>query len=283
MSRFSQPRIGQPDGFFVATFPMSASTLFDWHTHEDHQLAWASAGVLSVRCDGATWVLPPTRALWIPAGLPHETGASSRATMRSVYVPPVLSPVDWTAPTVVTASPLLAELITYLGRELAATQRSHAEALLSDLLTPIPVTAFDVPFPGDQLAGPVARALRDNPADQRTLADWGRTVGASERTLARAFVASAGVPSATGAPCSASRRPFRCSPAVNRSAGSPIASATRRQAPSSPPSAGKPGSRPRPTSRVSSRRPVNRLRRLRGRDAEVAARRPGQACPPAPR
>ena len=204
MSRFCQPRSGypqagqpqaaQPDGFFVVTFPMSASTLFDWHAHEDHQLAWASAGVLTVRCEDATWVLPPTRALWIPAGLPHETGASSRATMASVYVPPVLSPVDWTAPTVVTASPLLAELITYLGGELAATQRSHAEALLSDLLTPIPVTAFNVPFPGDHLAGPVARALRDNPADQRTLADWGRTVGASERTLARAFVAGAGVP-----------------------------------------------------------------------------------------
>jgi AraC-like DNA-binding protein len=102
--------------------------------------------------------------------------------------------VNWTVPTVVTASPLLAELITYLGGELGVAQRSHAEALLSDLLTPIPVTAFNVPFPDDQLAGPVARALRDNPADQRTLADWGRTVGASERTLARAFVAGVGVP-----------------------------------------------------------------------------------------
>ena len=173
---------------------MSASTLFDWHTHEDHQLAWASAGVLTVRCEGATWVLPPTRALWIPAGLPHETGAAGRATMRSVYVPPALSPVDWAEPTVVAASPLLAELITYLGGEPPATQRSHAEALLSDLLTPIPVTAFNVPFPADHCAGPVARALRDNPADQRTLADWGRVVGASERTLARAFVTETGLP-----------------------------------------------------------------------------------------
>src|SRR5580693_10300647 len=134
MSRTGQPPACWPDGFFVATFPMPAGTLFNWHTHEDHQLAWASAGVLTVLTAGATWVLPPTRALWIPAGLPHETGASSRATMRSVYVPPALSPVDWTAPTVVTASPLLAELITYLGGELAAVPRSHAEALLSDLL-----------------------------------------------------------------------------------------------------------------------------------------------------
>jgi methylphosphotriester-DNA--protein-cysteine methyltransferase len=31
----------------------------------------------------ATWVLPPTRALWIPVGLPHETASDGRATMRS--------------------------------------------------------------------------------------------------------------------------------------------------------------------------------------------------------
>jgi AraC-like DNA-binding protein/quercetin dioxygenase-like cupin family protein len=199
VSRISQPRDGQPrtrepDGFFVATFPMSASTLFDWHTHEDHQLAWASAGVLTVLTEGATWVLPPTRALWIPAGLPHETGAAGRATMRSVYVPPGLSPVRWTAPTVVAASPLLAEVIRYLGGELAAERRSHAEALLADLLTPVPFTVLDPRPPADPLAAQVARALRDNPADQRTLAGWGRAVGASERTLARAFVAGTGVP-----------------------------------------------------------------------------------------
>lgn len=195
MSRFSQPRIGAPDGFFVVTFPMSPSTLFDWHVHEDHQLAWASAGVLTVLTEETTWVLPPSRALWIPAGMPHETGANGRATMRSVYVPTGMSPVTWNAPTVVAASPLLAEVIRYMSSgELTATQREHAEALLSDLLTPLPVTTLNVKFPDDPIAGAVARKLRDNPADQKTLAEWGRAVGASERTLARAFVAATGLP-----------------------------------------------------------------------------------------
>ena len=176
-----------PDGILVATFPMPGETLFGWHTHENHQLAWAASGVLTVLTEGATWVLPPTRALWIPAGLPHETGAASSTTMRSVYVPAALSPVTWTEPTPVAASPLLAELIGYLGGQLTASQREHGEALLADLLEPVPLTTLDVPFPAGPLAGTVARALRENPADQRTLADWGRAVGASERTLARAF------------------------------------------------------------------------------------------------
>jgi AraC-like DNA-binding protein len=40
----------------------------------------------------------------------------------------------------------------------------------------------------------VAQVLFDDPADGRTLAHWGRDVGASERTLARAFLADTGLP-----------------------------------------------------------------------------------------
>jgi AraC-like DNA-binding protein len=178
----------------VVTFPMPVGTLFDWHAHDDHQLAWAARGVLTVLTEGATWVLPPTRALWIPAGLRHETSAASRATMRSVYIPVGMSPVRWLAPTPVGASQLLAELIGYLGEKLTAQRRSHAEALLADLLEPVPFTAMDIPLPRGPLAGPVAQALHEDPADQRTLADWGRVVGVSERTLARAFVAETQMP-----------------------------------------------------------------------------------------
>jgi AraC-like DNA-binding protein/quercetin dioxygenase-like cupin family protein len=189
VSSAGQRPAGTPDGVVVATFPMPGGTLFRWHVHEDHQLAWAASGVLTVITEGATWVLPPTRALWIPATLPHETGATTSATMRSVYIPAALSPVNWATPTPVAATPLLTELIGYLSGSLTRTQRAHAEALLADLLRPVPVTTLDVPFPAGPLAAEVAEGLRANPADQRTLADWGRAVGASERTLARAFTA----------------------------------------------------------------------------------------------
>ena len=209
MSSAGQRPESVPDGIVVATFPMPGGAVFSWHTHLDHQLAWAASGVLTVLTEGATWVLPSTRALWIPAGLPHETGAASVATMRSVYIPPNLAPVSWTVPTPIAASPLLAELIGYLGNLAApsapsgpsapigpqiARRRAHAETLLADLLEPVPLAAIDVPFPTGPLTGTIAGALRDDPADQRTLADWGREVGASERTLARAFVAQTRMP-----------------------------------------------------------------------------------------
>src|ERR1700691_6624254 len=101
MSRAGQPPVCAPDGISVATFPMSGRTLFDWHTHEDHQLAWAASGVLTVLTEAATWVLPPTRALWIPAGLPHETGSAGPAATRGPYIQP--GPFRSTATTAVVA------------------------------------------------------------------------------------------------------------------------------------------------------------------------------------
>jgi AraC-like DNA-binding protein/quercetin dioxygenase-like cupin family protein len=179
---------------FVVTFPMPAGLVFDWHSHADHQLAWAASGVLTVRTRSATWVLPPTRALWIPAELPHETLSAGPATMRTLYIRPSLCPVNWPDFTVVAASPLLAELIGYLEEpELEPGRRAHAEAVLTDLLQPVAMTAIDLRMPADERARQVADALAANPADGRTLAQWGHEVGGSSRTLARAFVAGTGL------------------------------------------------------------------------------------------
>jgi AraC-like DNA-binding protein len=47
---------------------------------------------------------------------------------------------------------------------------------------------------GPETALDVARGLLADPADGRSLAHWGREVGASDRTLTRAFLAGTGIP-----------------------------------------------------------------------------------------
>ncbi len=178
----------------VATFPMPAGLVFDWHTHAEHQLAWAASGVLTVRTRDSAWVLPTTRALWIPAGVRHETLSPGTATMRSAYVRPDRCTIGWTEPTPVSASPLMAELIGYLeDPALDGRRRANAEAVLVDTLAPVAMTTVEVRMPVDDRARQVADLIAANPADGRTLAAWGRAVGASERTLARAFLADTGV------------------------------------------------------------------------------------------
>jgi AraC-like DNA-binding protein/quercetin dioxygenase-like cupin family protein len=178
----------------VVTFPMPKGLVFDWHTHTDHQLAWAASGVLTVRTQVSAWVLPPSRALWIPAGVPHETLSAGAATMRSAYLRPDRCPVSWAEPTPVSAGALLSELMGYLeDGSLPPDRRARAEAVLIDLLRPVAMTTVEVRWPADNLARQVADRLADSPADGRTLAGWGREVGASERTLARAFLVETGV------------------------------------------------------------------------------------------
>ena len=64
---------------------MPVGTRFEWHAHGEHQIAWSPEGVLVVVIeDGGSYVLPPSRALWIPAGTVHETRASGAAVLRRV-------------------------------------------------------------------------------------------------------------------------------------------------------------------------------------------------------
>ena len=114
--------------------------------------------------------------------------------MRSAYVRPAQCSIGWTEPTPVSASPLLAELIGYLeDPALDGMRRANAEAVLVDTLRPVAMTTIEVRMPADDRARQVADRISAHPADGRTLAEWGRAVGASERTLARAFLADTGV------------------------------------------------------------------------------------------
>jgi AraC-like DNA-binding protein/quercetin dioxygenase-like cupin family protein len=179
----------------VTTLPMSPGATFSWHTHSSHQLAWADHGVLTVRARSGTWVLPPTRALWIPAGIEHQTSATGETGMKGIYLDAADEENRWTAPQPLAITPLVAQLVEYLADDdLRAGPRTRAETLLFDLLEPIDVVTIELTMPGDPRARDVANALIAAPADPRSLAEWGREVGASARTLTRAFLAGTGIP-----------------------------------------------------------------------------------------
>lgn len=184
----------------VGSFALHDGEWFTTHEHPAHQLAWAAHGVLAVRTADRTWVLPPSVALWIPAGVRHATGATSAALVRSPYVWPDRCPPAWNTwrePQVVPVSGLLRELIGHLAQDaavLAPEERRRAEAVVLDQLHPVSVTTVRASMPADPRAREVADALRADPADGRPLAQWGAVVGASARTLARAFVADTGMP-----------------------------------------------------------------------------------------
>jgi AraC-like DNA-binding protein len=167
---------------------------FDWHTHDHHQLALAARGVLVMGIGDTAWVLPRSRALWVPAGTRHCVTADGETRMVSVYVPPARCPVGWAEPTVVDAHGLCGELVLHLGRaDLDGAERRRGEAVLWDVMRPVAAAALTLPMPSDERARRVADAIVADVTDARSLAEWGRAVGASERTLARLFAAETGM------------------------------------------------------------------------------------------
>ncbi|MBQ0866612.1 AraC family transcriptional regulator [Streptomyces smyrnaeus] len=177
----------------VRSFPLPRGSWFEEHRHPAHQLAWCASGLLSVRAPGGTWLLPPSVALWIPAHVPHATGATSTAVMCSPYIAPAHCPVAWPEPTVVAVPPLLRELIDHLAQPgLSRPARERAEGVLFDLLRPVPARDIGLTWPTDPRARTVAEALLADLTDSRPLAGWSRSAGASARTLARLFVAETG-------------------------------------------------------------------------------------------
>ena len=117
MSQNGQTPEAVGNGVVISTFPMLQGASYLRHSHPNHQLACASKGVLSVSTDQATWVLPVTRALWIPAQVPHEVTAAEGATMVAAYLRPDRCAIDWVDPIPLRASGLIRHLLGYLSSE----------------------------------------------------------------------------------------------------------------------------------------------------------------------
>ncbi|WP_246250658.1 AraC family ligand binding domain-containing protein [Actinomadura litoris] len=54
-----------------ALMPLVHRERVDRHDHPHHQLVYPSHGILQVSTDEGRWVVPPHRAVWLPAGVAH--------------------------------------------------------------------------------------------------------------------------------------------------------------------------------------------------------------------
>lgn len=189
------PQLGElPRPVYVRASRVEPKHFFPPHSHRWNQFVYASTGVLTVNTDVGCFVIPPEQALWIPAGMKHDTYSDKGAELRSLYIE-----TDHALATnlpnvccVLSVSPLLRELI------LAAAEFSHDypetgyEArvikLITDQIKRMPQAGISLPWPKDPRLQKLCDALYLDPADERSMREWGDILGASSRTLARHFV-----------------------------------------------------------------------------------------------
>lgn len=163
------------------------------HSHHEHQLVYANTGLLCVDTPDARWVVPPLRAVWIPAETPHAITARTESEMAALYLDQAITGDGLDSVTVISVTPLLRELIAHMLQITSEpAERARFEAVFVDQLRAAPRAPLELPRIHNPLIRTIADALEQNPRDSRTLADFGREVGAHERTLQRLFTSETG-------------------------------------------------------------------------------------------
>jgi AraC-like DNA-binding protein len=157
---------------------------------------YAARGVLSVHTDRGTSIVPANRVAWTPAGFTHYHRAHGNTDMRIVFLPASLARLIPDHPAVFMASDLAREiLLTLTGpRNYDPTARNVDRAALArlrrvlvDQLHEAHEQPLQLPEPHDDRLQAIAKMLYESPADNTSLAELGRTIGASARTLSRLF------------------------------------------------------------------------------------------------
>jgi AraC-like DNA-binding protein len=167
----------------------------DTHHHDQAQLVYPAQGLLAVTTDHGTWMAPPQRAVWIPAGAEHAHHSYGVTDMRGILFGPDLARRGRAEPTVVAVSGLLRELILALTDrpDRAPDARRRLEEVAVDQLGEAPDQPLRLPEPRDDRLRALTALLLADPAADATLAELGRRVGASPRTLSRLFAEELGM------------------------------------------------------------------------------------------
>jgi AraC-like DNA-binding protein len=174
---------------------LTADTLVELHQHPWPQLTFSTRGVIRLSTQDGSYIVPPSRALWVPANMPHSITLIEDAELRTVYLHAWIAPT-WDKCEVLEISPLLRALMLALdttpdGLPPADPHAPQRERMIAPLLVDEVERAtqirIDVPLPTDKRLRQLCEALLRNPADRATLAERAATIGASERTVARLF------------------------------------------------------------------------------------------------
>lgn len=167
------------------------------HQHSRAQLLYASSGVMTVRTGQGIWVVPPLRAVWIPAHTRHQIEISGDLSMRTLYIDPAFFPGPSENCCVIAVSALLRELILHavsLPRIYPlGGQEERLLGVILDQICNMRTAPLALPIPTGNRLRKIYEHLSNNPGDNRTLEAWGRQVGASGRTLARLFRSETGM------------------------------------------------------------------------------------------
>jgi AraC-like DNA-binding protein len=166
------------------------------HSHRWSQVLFAVAGVMWVEVDQGALVVPPQRAVWLPAGTVHAISVMSPLEMRNLYLPEESVARLTKRSGVFEVSALLRELITTLSEaerdedyrrvayRLAVMEMAHAARY---------ALRVQLPNSADPRLEALCRGVIENPSVEISFETHAAHAGATVRTLSRLFARDLGM------------------------------------------------------------------------------------------
>jgi AraC-like DNA-binding protein len=174
-----------------------AGTVVAEHQHDYHQLLYAREGLLVVHSPVGRWVVPPTRAIWMPAGTRHSSRCVGDVEQRNVSVEIEAGSQLPSVPCAVEVGPLLrqllqaAEAVSYPYDE--DTRDGRVMRLILDELKTLAVLPLHLPHPTDERIAAICSHITSHPDDTATLDDWATHTGLHMKTIQRLFTRELGM------------------------------------------------------------------------------------------
>ncbi len=166
--------------------------VYDWDglRHVHGGLLWVFQGVMTAHLGDRRWLLTPKDAVWLPPLVDRDVVANvpSRAIFVEWNGVPPSSPVHRMRVDG-RAAELLHDLWTI--RDPAAVGSLWPRVVRS--LAPVADAGLRIPIPEDPRGRDLAARFMHDPADARTLPEWGESTYTSAKTLQRIFLRETGM------------------------------------------------------------------------------------------
>ena len=183
------------DGAHLVARHYRKGVRLDTHVHREAQLVYAAKGMMQVTTPKGRWLVPPDRAVWVPALLEHSIDVLADIQMRTLYFE-----LAWLerqahsdnldAEFVVRVSPLLHQAVLALFD--AGNDRERTGLLLKLVMLELDRaedSATFIPLPREPRCRRAADIVLGDPARSHEIETLARAVGSSARTLSRLFSA----------------------------------------------------------------------------------------------
>jgi AraC-like DNA-binding protein/quercetin dioxygenase-like cupin family protein len=181
------------DGVHLVARHYGKGVRLDTHMHREAQLVYAARGTMQVTTPKGRWLVPPDRAVWVPARLEHSIDVLADIEMRTLYFDLAWLKREKRSKSlesefVVKVSPLLHETILALfeGRNNPERTGLLVRLAVLELHQAEDATTF-IPLPHEPRCRRAADIVLGDPTGSHEIERLAREVGTSARTLSRLF------------------------------------------------------------------------------------------------